>query len=289
VGIGSFTEGITGEVFNLSSDASLRYDNGNNQTDPALHLPDLTYRAATLSFGIVSDYLDGEIITEEAATGGGFSGVTRNDNLFIGDLRGGINDPFTSADLHDIFVAEVLVYNSVLSEEQIVGIGEWLQENLAAGGGIPWDFDNDGSLGLGDMNLLLEQVDLVTNDETYDITGDQVVDLADISSFISDSDKLNSYSGDANLDGEFNSSDMVQVFAQGEYEDALLDNSTWDTGDWNGDREFNSSDMVTAFVAGGYELGKREAVSAVPEPGGMGILTLGMLGFSVFAGRRRKP
>ncbi len=70
VGIGSWTESKGRNNFNLSSDASLRYDNGNNQTDPLLHLPDLTFRAGVLSDESVSDYLDGEVTLEDDGPGG---------------------------------------------------------------------------------------------------------------------------------------------------------------------------------------------------------------------------
>lgn len=70
--------------------------------------------------------------------------------------------------------------------------------------------------------------------------------------------------GDANLDGFFNSSDFVQVFMIGEYEDDIADNSSWHDGDWNGDSDFNSTDLVTAFQYGRYE--KAPAAVAVPEP-----------------------
>ncbi|MCA9196435.1 MAG: hypothetical protein KDA87_02815, partial [Planctomycetales bacterium] len=59
--------------------------------------------------------------------------------------------------------------------------------------------------------------------------------------------------GDANLDGRFDSTDLVMVFTAGEYEDASLLNSAWSTGDWNGDGEFGTSDLVAAFQAGGYQ------------------------------------
>ena len=77
------------------------------------------------------------------------------------------------------------------------------------------------------------------------------------------------YFGDANLNGEFNSSDMVAVFAAGQYEDALSGNSSWATGDWDGNGEFQSGDMVVAFQAGGYEKGLRDGEVAVPEPGAL--------------------
>jgi hypothetical protein len=58
--------------------------------------------------------------------------------------------------------------------------------------------------------------------------------------------------GDSNLDGVFNSTDLVRIFQAGEYEDQIEDNSHWATGDWNCDREFDSSDLIRAFQAGGY-------------------------------------
>ena len=93
----------------------------------------------------------------------------------------------------------------------------------------------------------------------------------------------NTWIGDANLDLEFNSSDMVQVFVAGKYETG--EDANWDAGDWNGDRKFNSGDMVAAFVAGGYEKGKRgAAANAVPEPA---TWVLALLAALLLAGRRR--
>ena len=65
--------------------------------------------------------------------------------------------------------------------------------------------------------------------------------------------------GDANRDGQFNSRDLVLVFQAGEYEDNLIQNSTWADGDWNGDNEFDSADLVTAFQNGEYESGIQPA------------------------------
>ena len=59
--------------------------------------------------------------------------------------------------------------------------------------------------------------------------------------------------GDANRDGLFNSSDLVQVFQRGEYEDQIEGNSTWEDGDWNGDGDFTTADLVLAFQSGGYQ------------------------------------
>ena len=93
-------------------------------------------------------------------------------------------------------------------------------------------------------------------------------------------DLKNTWIGDANLNGEFNSGDMVQVFARGKYE--RQETAGWEDGDWNGDTFFGSSDMVAAFVAGGYEKGQKEggpnpAVNAVPEPGSWWLLMLAVV------------
>ena len=58
--------------------------------------------------------------------------------------------------------------------------------------------------------------------------------------------------GDANLDGVFDSSDLVQMFQAGEYENDVAGDSVWADGDFNGDGEFDSSDLVLAFQAGTY-------------------------------------
>lgn len=75
---------------------------------------------------------------------------------------------------------------------------------------------------------------------------------------------LGTWMGDSNLDGEFNSSDLVEVFTAGKYE--VDEKAGWAEGDWNGDMLFGSGDLVTAFTDGGYEVGPRPAVAAVPEP-----------------------
>ena len=80
--------------------------------------------------------------------------------------------------------------------------------------------------------------------------------------------------GDSNRDGEFNSSDLITVFAAGEFEDGIDDNSYWTTGDWNGDRDFDSADLILALAEGGYEAGPRAA--AVPEPSAFLVLALGL-------------
>jgi hypothetical protein len=98
----------------------------------------------------------------------------------------------------------------------------------------------------------------------YDVSFDGQVDGQDLTVWVRD--LKNTYFGDANLDGEFDTSDFVEVLAAGQYEDGQSGNSSRTTGDWNGDREFDTSDLVAALQDGGYEQGSRSGVIAVPEP-----------------------
>ena len=63
--------------------------------------------------------------------------------------------------------------------------------------------------------------------------------------------------GDSNGDGVFDSSDLVAVFAVGEYEDGIPGNSTFEEGDWDGDGDFTTADLVLAFQDGSYVNGAR--------------------------------
>ena len=105
-----------------------------------------------------------------------------------------------------------------------------------------------------------------------------MVDTNDINVWISD--LYQSWSGDINLDHEFNSGDLVDMLASGTYEADV--ESVWSKGDFNGDARTDSSDLVTALSGGGYELGPAAAVAAVPEPASfllafIGLTTLGHL------------
>jgi hypothetical protein len=124
-----------------------------------------------------------------------------------------------------------------------------------------------------DIDLLAAAIRSGGTDE-FDITGDGSVDDSDFEFWVSTIART--YRGDANLDGEFNSNDLIEVFAAGEYEDNVSLNSLWADGDWDGDGDFTTSDIVSAFGDGGYEQGARAAASAVPEPTSFVLLIAGL-------------
>jgi hypothetical protein len=148
--------------------------------------------------------------------------------------------------------------------------------------GEPGDFNGDAVIDAADMDLLTGEVLGGTNAAAFDLTGDGQVNDEDRTFWVENI--KNTYFGDSNLDGEFNSGDLVSVLSLGKYEDAFEDNAGWADGDWDGDLDFTTTDFVVALSSGGYENGPRAAVNAVPEPTSVVLLALGML---IGVGRRR--
>lgn len=191
-------------------------------------------------------YLDGEFMDSLTHDAGG--GPTIND-FYIGwaAVEG---ERFTG------YLDDVAIFDGVLTEEQINNAMTLGAASFNGEVDDPWAVLSDGSL----------------------------TDPVARSAYVRD--ELNSWIGDSNKDGMFDSSDFVFVFTAGQYEDDVDGNSTWETGDWNGDMDFDSSDFVAAFTDGGFEMGPRTAVAAVPEPHAMLLVLIGSL--SLAGLRRRK-
>jgi hypothetical protein len=203
------------------------------------------------------DTFDPDVITADADAAGTFTGQwIRVTSL---DTQQDVDDGFVDYRLQ---LAEIEVYGHVP-------------------GGVTGDFDLSGVLDLPDIDDLTGQVAGMTNPAAYDLTSDSLVDIADLNAWVKD--LYNSWIGDANLDGEFNSSDLVAVLASGTYE-ADVD-AVWSTGDFDGNGRTTSGDLVAALADGGYEAGPRAAVSAVPEPSSVVLCLLGCLPLS----RRIRP
>lgn len=145
--------------------------------------------------------------------------------------------------------------------------------------GVAGDFNGNGERDSADLDLLAAAA---SDDLTFDVNGDGTVDAGDRAFWIED--LTNTFFGDSNFDGQFNSSDFVKVFTAAKYETGQ--SATWDEGDWNGDGEFSSADFVTAFTGAGYEAGERNGgLMVVPEPSTIGLAAIGLL--SLIRRRRR--
>ena len=113
------------------------------------------------------------------------------------------------------------------------------------------DFNDNLELDQDDIDALAGEIQAGTYWRPYDLNGDGAVDLADHRLWVKELKQT--WFGDADLNGAFDSQDLVRVFQAGEYEDAIDGNSSWTTGDWTADGEFDSRDIVLAFQDGGYE------------------------------------
>ena len=150
---------------------------------------------------------------------------------------------------------------------------------------INGDYDGNGVLDAIDIDALSEAIRSGKTDTEFDINRDGQVDDEDLSTWVVDLKMT--YFGDANLDGEFNSGDLVAVFQAGEYENNEPLIASWAIGDWNGDGKFTSGDLVAAFQDGGYEQGPRLAANAVPEPASV-VSLFGGLTAAIAIFRRRR-
>ena len=110
------------------------------------------------------------------------------------------------------------------------------------------DLDADDVFDADDVDMLASKIRLGwirkiwwLSDAAFDMNGDSVVNQDDHRVWVKDLKRT--WFGDANLNGEFNSADFVQVFQSGKYEQGWVDErgniygetAGWSEGDWNGD------------------------------------------------------
>ena len=179
---------------------------------------------------------------------------------------GSDDDPFSWGEKNTTAAGDQILLNAIT----------W----MTGGGGLQGDFNGNGELDAGDIDALTAESAAGTNNTSFDITGDGTVDAADVTLWATG--LKNTWLGDANLDGEFNSSDFVGVFSAGLFETNQPAN--WSSGDWNGDGVFSSGDFVAAFSDGGFEIGPRPQAATVPEP--TGLVTLVLTGLCLIRRKR---
>ncbi len=233
-----------------------------NEPDPSKYSGQWNNYTYIKDEGYTAIYQNGELWLD--------SGLDEKDPLFeITEFFVGAG-PFDDQRSYSGMIDDFGIWDTALSEEDIAKIYEGTYF-----GGIRGDFNNDGVLDAADINDLTEQSASGNNDLAYDLNGDAAVNALDVTEWISADDIFKSWVGDANLDGEFNSGDLVAVLSSGTYE--VDQASNWSQGDFNGDGRTNSGDLVAALSGGGYELGPKAAVASVPEPASGTLLLLGSL------------
>jgi hypothetical protein len=140
--------------------------------------------------------------------------------------------------------------------------------------GLTGDYSGNGVLDAADLDLQTGAIVAGGPIEVFDLTNDGVLNYADRQEWVNVLKKT--WIGDADLNGKFESADLVNVFVVGKYETGQ--EAGWAEGNFNGlDKVFSSDDLVAAFIDGGYEAGERPATSAVPEPSGVLLWLIGLL------------
>lgn len=193
--------------------------------------------------------------------GGYEDNVAGNSAWESGDWDG--DGEFTSADIVLSMQAGGFVPAAVPAPATGNGNGNGLGNG---GKEIPGDLTGDGRADEADINALFEQIRSDDPDLVFDLNDDSKVDVLDRDVLVLD--LLGTVFGDTNVNGVFNTGDLVRVFQVGQYEDDVAGNSTWETGDWNGDGEFNSADIVLAMQTGGFvpaAVANQSAAEAVDE------------------------
>ena len=115
---------------------------------------------------------------------------------------------------------------------------------------LPADLNADGRADAQDIDFLTAEIMAGNSPPELDLNGDGMVDGQDREILIFD--LLGSTFGDANLNGVFNSRDLVLLFQAGGYQDGIPGNAGWASGDWDGDGDFSSEDLLLAARRGNY-------------------------------------
>ncbi len=124
------------------------------------------------------------------------------------------------------------------------------------------DFNDDGSVGAGDIDALYDALAAGTGDVTYDINYNSAVTQADVDVLIRD--LLDTEYGDADLDGDIDLDDFVILKAHFGAADA-----SWGIGDFSGNGSVNLDDFIMLKSNFGF--------AGLPEPGSVLLLATGAL------------
>lgn len=138
LGIGSIsaTQANPGNHVNLSSDPSIRKDNGqlgSGQYSEPFPAGTLFIRSTRMSATAVDDWFNTDGTLTKVFTVSGVSYTTSVDEFYLGDLRGGASTVpgfGAAAAPSDFDIVQVAVYNSALTDDQVAGVNEWLAGNL---------------------------------------------------------------------------------------------------------------------------------------------------------------
>jgi hypothetical protein len=135
------------------------------------------------------------------------------------------------------------------------------------------DFNNDAVVNATDIDLLCSAIDVGGPASPYDVSGDGLVTLADLTFEVETI--LNTVFGDTDTDGDVDLADLGNLaagYGPGEHR--------WSRGNFNRDEDVDLNDLGT--LATNFEGGRARAFAEfqalVPEPAALSLVGLGTLG-----------
>ncbi len=135
--------------------------------------------------------------------------------------------------------------------------------------GVSGDFNNNGLYQCSDVDALTAAIAAGTNNPSFDLTGDGLVNLVDLNAWLVEAGNVNLPShnpyrpGDANLSGAVDGSDFGIWNAN-----KFTNTSAWCSGNFNGGSVVDGSDFG---IWNANKFTSSDAISAVPEPTGLGV------------------
>jgi hypothetical protein len=287
-----------GKLITVNYDVNVKYASEGTPPEKTWQIVALTIKESDPTNEGISDLINFYLGTDGnplEGIGGPLPMVDRNNAENLNDVVSGSPEPFGigghaqnccgEGETFAGSIAEIILMSKLLEpdDREWKGIESYLnQKYFLKDAGLKGDFNANGLLDIDDINTLTVKSAAGTNEAFYDVTGDAMVNGMDVSTWAKDLKKT--WIGDSNLDGQFNTTDLVGIFQAGKFEST--GDANWSEGDWTGDGRFNTSDLVAAFQDGGFEQGVRPSVASVPEPTSAVLLLTSLLALGR-VGRKR--
>ena len=134
------------------------------------------------------------------------------------------------------------------------------------------DFNEDGSVGPMDIDMLIGEIAAGNSTDSFDLSGDGLVNVTDLTQWLNDGAIHNGFSqayliGDADLNGAVNSEDLNSLGINWQQDIPL-----WSGGDFTADGSVTSADLNELGI--NWQESIPLAAQSVPEPSGIGLLLI---------------
>ena len=174
-------------------------------------------------------------------------------------------DQFIEADFSAAELPDGLAWELEISDTAIMlSIAGMLE-------GILGDFDGQNGLDLADIDTLVTQIQAASSDLAFDVNADNSLNADDINVWLSlksDADGKSYLPGDADLNGNVDFADFLQLSASFGAAD-----TTWSQGNYDAQNGTDFSDFLVLSA----NFGSTSDAQSVPEPSGISSLLLTLL------------